>query len=94
MTMASTNRCLREDRREPEAGARPPARVARREAGSLELAPPPQPECDCRDALRRILTARDRFLAALGDGSAPFKLPEEDEYLEALSAARSLVARE
>jgi hypothetical protein len=89
MTMASTNGCLREDRREAKAGARPPARVASREAGSLELAPR---ECDCRTALQRILTARDRFLAALGDGSAPFKLPEEDEYLEALSAARSLVA--
>jgi hypothetical protein len=61
-----------------------------REAGSLELVPPPAPECGCREALRRLLTARDRYLAALGDGTAPFKLPEEDEYLEALAAARGL----
>jgi hypothetical protein len=92
--MASTNACLREDGPEAGAGVGVPARGARRETGGLELAPPPQPGCDCRAALRRILTARDRFLAALGDGSAPFKLPEEDEYLEALSAARGLVASE
>jgi hypothetical protein len=90
--MASTTECLREDGREAEAPAGVPARGARRETGGLELAPPPSAECDCRASLRRILTARDRYLAALGDGSAPFNLPEEDEYLEALSAARSLVA--
>jgi len=60
--------------------------------GGLELAPPPEPECDCRAALRRLLSARDRYLAALGDGSAPFKLPEEDEYLDSLAAARELFA--
>jgi hypothetical protein len=61
------------------------------DGAGLELAPPPGPECDCRSALRRILIARDRYLAALGDGLAPFDLPEEDEYLTAIAAARDLV---
>jgi hypothetical protein len=89
--VASTIESLRDEGREAEAGTRCDAGA--REAGALELAPPPEPECDCRAALRRILGARDRYLAALGDGAAPFQLPEEDEYLASLAAARDLFAK-
>jgi hypothetical protein len=91
--VASTIESLRDDGRAVEARTRCDATPEAREAGALELAPPPEPECDCRAALRRILGARDRYLAALGDGAAPFQLPEEDEYLASLAAARDLFAK-
>jgi hypothetical protein len=91
--VASTIESLRDEGREAAVPTRCDATPVAREAGALELAPPPEPECDCRAALRRILSARDRYLAALGDGAAPYQLPEEDEYLASLAAARDLFAK-
>lgn len=91
--MASTIESLRDDGQEAAERARCDRRPGGHESAVLELAPPPEPECDCRAALRRLLGARDRYLVALGDGVAPFHLPEEDEYLASLAAARDLFAK-
>jgi hypothetical protein len=90
--VAQTIETWRDERPESPARAACDGRRGFEEGRGLELAPPPGPECECREALKRVLAARDRYLAALGDGTAPFQLPEEDEYLASLAAARTLFA--